>query len=93
MIHLRWALGISFIAFFLLCIVCNVALVLLWIFRQRRSSLVLIVGGIAGLIGFLIVPAKVTNEWFWIPPIADLAVPYGLGLTLQFARRLLVGNG
>jgi len=92
MIQLRLALSTMLIAFFLLCIVGNVACVLGWIFRQRRSSLVLVVGGIAGLVGFLVVPVKVLNMWFWLPPIADFAVPYGLGLTLQFAERLWAGN-
>jgi hypothetical protein len=93
MIYLRWALGIALVALFLLCIVCNVAYVLGWILRQRRSSLVLIVGGMAGLIGFFVVPVKVLNKWFWLPPIADFAVPYGLYLTLQFARRVLARSG
>jgi len=92
MIQLRWALGSVLIAFFLLCVICNVAYVLGWILHQRRSSLVLVVGGIAGLLGFLVVPVKVLNQWFWLPPIADFAIPYGLGLTLQFARRFWVGN-
>jgi hypothetical protein len=92
MIYLRWVFGIALIAFFLLWIVCNVVYVLGWIFRKQRSSLVLIVGGLAGLIGFLVVPVKVLNEWFWVPPIADFAIPYGLGLTLQFAQKLWAGN-
>jgi uncharacterized membrane protein len=61
MIYLCWALGTALIAFSLLCIVCNLAYVLGWIFRQQRSSLVLVVAGIVGLIGFLVVPVKVLN--------------------------------
>jgi hypothetical protein len=49
---------------------------------------VIIVGGIAGLAGFLILPIKVLNDWFWIPLAADIAIPYGAALVLLAGKRL-----
>jgi hypothetical protein len=86
--YVRWFAGTVLVAVFMLTLFCNLALVLGWVFRQKHSSLVLIVGGIAGLVGFLILPIRTLNDWFWIPIVADIGVPYGVGLVLLGGRKL-----
>lgn len=79
------------VAFFLFAIVGNLALVFSWFAHKKRSSLVLIVGGLAGLCGFLILPTVQLNRWFWVPPIADIGAPYGAGLVLVAFRNCVAG--
>jgi hypothetical protein len=86
--YVRWLTGTVLVAFFVLTLVCNLALVLGWVFGQKRSSLALIAGGIAGLGGFLILPIPILNAWFWVPIAADIGVPYGVGLVLLGSRKL-----
>jgi hypothetical protein len=84
----RWFAGTVLVAVFALTLIGNLVLVFQWIFRQKHSSLVLIVGGIAGLGGFLILPITILNDWFWFPIVADIGVPYGVGLILLGSRKL-----
>jgi len=86
--YVRWLTGTVLVAFFVLTLLCNLALVLGWFSSQKHSSLVVIVGGIAGLGGFLILPIPILNDWFWIPIVADTGVPYGVGLVLLGGRKL-----
>jgi hypothetical protein len=89
MLYVRWITGTLLVAFFLLWIVCNLVYVYGWCVHRKHSSLVIIVGGIAGVAGFLILPIKALNDWFWIPIAADIAVPYGAALVLLAGRKLL----
>jgi hypothetical protein len=88
MVYIRWIAGTLLVGFFLLWVVCNLAYVYGWHVHRKRSSLVIIVGGIAGLVGFWILPIKVLNDWFWIPLAADIAVPYGAALLFVAGKRL-----
>ena len=72
--HLRWLLGVLLVTFFLFCLVCNLLIVLRFCFFHKRSSMVLVAGGLAGMFGFLALPFPVLNDWFWLPLVADLAV-------------------
>lgn len=90
MLYLRWVADTPLVAFFVLLVGCNVAYVLNWFLHQKHSSLVIIIGGV-GLVGFLILPIKLLNDWFWLPPIADLDIPYGV-LLILLAGRLLWGQ-
>lgn len=88
MVYIRWIAGMLLVGFFLLWVVCNLAYVYGRHVHRKHSSLVIIVGGIAGLVGFLILPIKVLNDWFWIPLAADIAVPYGAALLFVAGKRL-----
>lgn len=81
MLYLRWLFGANLVAVFLLLLVGNTGLVVRALGGgHRRSSLALIVGGLAGLLGFLVLPVDPLHRLFWIPPIADISVPYGIAL-------------
>jgi len=87
MVTVRWLAGTLLIGFSLVVCVCNIALVCKWFLRHEHSSLVLVVGGLAAMAGFLIVPVEEMNRWFWIPLIADLAIPYLVGLGFSIAKK------
>lgn len=87
MFYFRWFSGTILIALFVFILICNLRLVLRWVFRQQRASFVLIVGGIAGSIGFLIVPVSVVNDWFGAPIVIDVSLPYMLGLVIWVVRK------
>jgi hypothetical protein len=74
-LYFRWLAGVFLVAFFLFGILGNLVLVFGWFAHQKRSSLVLIIGGVAGLFGFLILPMALLNRWFWVPPVADIGIP------------------
>ena len=73
---------------FLLAAFLNLAYVFRRYLYGKRESLVLIAGGIAGLAGFLILPIPALNHWFWLPPLADIGLPYAAGLALFAAKKL-----
>jgi hypothetical protein len=79
------------VAFFLFATVRNLALVFGWFAYQKRSSLVLIIGGLAGLFGLLILPIALLNRLFWLPPLVDIGAPYGAALAFVALRKLRGG--
>lgn len=89
MAYVRWCAGSLLVAAFLLTTVCNLVLVIGWVFREKHSSLVLIVGGLAGLGGFLILPVTTLNRWFWLPIVFDIVLPYGVAVVLSAGKKLV----
>jgi hypothetical protein len=76
MATVRWLVGVLLIGFSLIVCTCNIALVSRWSFRNERSSLVLVIGGLVAVAGLLVLPSAAIHRWFWLPPIADICIPY-----------------
>lgn len=68
---LRWIVFLAGLAFFALAALSNFALLLAWIWRKKRSSLIPVVGGIAGMVGLLAAPFPELRRWWWVPPFVD----------------------
>ena len=72
----RLLIGLFLVGVAVYVCVCNVALVYRWFFRNKRSSLVFVVGGLVGMAGLIVLPVEIAHGWFWIWPIADIVIPY-----------------
>ena len=83
----RWLVGSLLVGIALYVCVCNVALVYRWFFRYERSSLVLVVGGLVAMAGLIVLPIEIAHRWFWIPPVADFAIPYFAGLGFYAVKK------
>jgi hypothetical protein len=87
---IRWFAATFLLALFLITIVCNLSYVYRWRLHGQRASLILLVGGAAGLLGFLALPVPTLNRWFWLPILADFA--YGIGDRSYSWRSTLAGS-
>ena len=88
MTSIRCLAGTLLLALFPITIVCNLVIVYRWCLHGQRGSFILVVGGVAGLLGFLVLPVPILNRWFWAPILADFGVPYGTGLLLFVVRKV-----
>jgi hypothetical protein len=77
------------VAIFLLTAICNLIYVYRWRFHEERASLILLVGGAAALVGLVALPILKLNQWFWLPLLADIGVPYCAGLLLLLFKKLV----
>ena len=89
MTDIRWLSGTVFLAIFLVTTISNVIYVYGWRTREERASLIYLVGGVAGLLGFLILPVPLLNRWFWLPVLSDFTIVCVIALLLMYVKRLL----
>lgn len=69
---IQWIIAIAFLAFGGLIIVTNTAIAVLRFTRGRKSSMILIVGGVAAAIGIYALPNSTMHRWFWVPLLVDI---------------------
>jgi hypothetical protein len=81
---MAWLIGSFLLGFAAFCQLCNLVIVYRRITRSERPSLILVAGGLAGMAAFLLLPVARLHRWFWLPPIADLAVPYSAWFLLPW---------
>lgn len=77
------------LAFFALTIVGNLSVVWTWYVTKRHSSLVLIAGGVAGMLGLRVAPDDRLARWWWMPLMADICIPYGTALGVRVSLLLV----
>jgi hypothetical protein len=87
-IWFRWVIAVPLMLVFVLCAICNIALAWAWVVQRKRSSLALLVGGLAGMAALLVMPVSRFHAWSWVPVVADLAIPYVAGFVLKGVRKL-----
>jgi hypothetical protein len=76
-------------AFFGLIMLGNIVGMVLSRIRRRNFSYVLFLGGLAGLFGVLSLPGGCQlPAWWWLPPVADVAVPCGLWFSWTIAAKV-----
>lgn len=75
---LRWAISVILLVLSLLVIVANFSIAVRWYVFKKRASMIPFFGGIAGMIGLLLLPMSEMRPFWWVPLILDL----GCGLLL-----------
>jgi len=84
--YIRWISASALLLLFALSILGNLTCVFRWYVRGERASLVLIAGGVAGALAILLLPVKGIRVWWWVPLIADFALPYGIAAVIAVLR-------
>jgi hypothetical protein len=85
--HLLWILGALFLSIAAFCIVGNVVVLIRYLLKRKRSSIVPLIGGLAGMLGMLIIPIRGSGKWFWLPLVLDYgAVPMVTGALWTLVR-------
>jgi hypothetical protein len=78
-----WILG----GLFMLVAGGNIGAVICWLARQKHSSLVPAIGGIAGSGACFLLPYSSLHSWWWIPLLVDPGSAYLFVTTLLFIIR------
>lgn len=73
-----WISAIFLLSIAVYIIIGNCWICIRWILFKRRETFVPFVGGIAGLIGVLLLPVKNAGSFWWVPVVLDP----GFGLLL-----------
>ena len=79
---LRWAVSVSLLTVFLVAAVSNIAMVLVKHLRREGASLIPAMGGLAGMIGVLLLPVSGAGWYWWVPLLADIGSIPLIALTL-----------
>jgi hypothetical protein len=74
--NVRWVVGLLLLGFGVYVCSCNIVLTYRSSFRGEHHSLVLVIGGLVAVAGLLVLPLVSAHRWFWLPPVADIAIPY-----------------
>lgn len=81
---LHYALAVLLLTFSACVIALNAACIYAQVVRQKYSSWIPLVGGIAGMIGCLIFPHGHLRSYWWLPLILDYGCMVGMTHTLVF---------
>jgi len=85
---LLWFVGSLLLAVAVVCIAGNLSILLGHLLRGKHNSMVPFIGGLAGVIGMLVVPITVFRRWSWIPVILDIGtLPIAVAFAFVFMRR------
>ncbi len=68
---LHWSACAGLLLVWVVAGASNALIVLLWLLKRRRASLIPIVGGLAGAAGLLLSPLGALHKWWWVPPVVD----------------------
>jgi hypothetical protein len=87
---IRWIASGTLILFSLWVITAHFWIALSGLFKKRKSreSLVPFAGGLAGMIGMLVLPVDGVHSFCWIPPVVDLGcVPLFVAVIIDQVRK------
>jgi len=89
MITLRWLIAGILILISVYAVVGNALIAINWWSSKKRATMIPFIGGVAGLIGVLLLPIPRARDFWWLPPIVDLGcVLLMLAAALERLRRL-----
>lgn len=74
----RWIISAILIGLALLATSGNLWIAVQWYLFKKRASMIPFVGGLAGMIGLLLLPVSKAHRFWWAPLLLDL----GCGLML-----------
>jgi hypothetical protein len=93
MITFRWIVAAILISISLYAVIGNACTAIKWWCLKKRATMIPLVGGVAGVIGVLLLPIPWARGLWWALPILDLGcVPLMLAAAIEKIRKLLGGK-
>lgn len=90
MTTIQWVAGAFLLALSALVIILNWAILAVCIRTRRHISGIPVVGGLAGILGLLILPVEgAFSRFWWVPPL----VGYGFAFSIVGAMYLALSGG